>query len=170
MTDRFDVLGSSMTSDRASRANHRNAQASTGPRTCEGKARSGQNARKHGLSAVDPNPEGEAEIEALTVLIAGEHVSVTGVLEGARAVAEAQFQLQRVKAFRIALLRSKIAAQGREAELDDRSLSEIPVALLQQLEGLERYERRALSRRKFAVRHFNELVGRLPQLATAQSG
>lgn len=70
-----------MTSERATHANRRNARASTGPRTLAGKARSGQNARKHGLSAVDPNPEAEAEIERLAVLIADEHVSDVGVLE-----------------------------------------------------------------------------------------
>jgi hypothetical protein len=152
-----------MTSERATRANRRNAQASTGPRTAAGKARSGQNARKHGLSAVDPNPEVEAEIEALAVLIAGEHVSDAGVVEAARAVSEAQSQLQRVKAFKVALLRSGASTQSQEAELDGRPLTEIPVMLFQQLEGLERYERRALSRRKFAVRRFNEVVSRVPR-------
>ena len=147
-----------MTSERASHANRRNAQVSTGPRTRQGKARSGQNARKHGLSAVDPSPEVEAEIEALTGLIAGEHVRGAGVLEAARGVAEAQVQLQRVKAFRIALLRGAISAQGHEAEPGGFILSEIPMALFEQLESLERYERRALSRRKFLVRRFNELV------------
>lgn len=119
--------------------------------------------RKHGLSAVDPNPEVEAEIEALAALIAGEHVSDAGVVEAARAVAEAQFQLQRVKAFKVALLRSGTSIQSQEAELDGRPLTEIPAALFQQLEGLERYERRALSRRKFAVRRFNEVVSRVPR-------
>lgn len=152
-----------MTSERATRANHRNAQASTGPRTSAGKARSGQNARKHGLSAVEPNPEVEAEIEALAVLMAGEHVRGAGVLDAARAVAEAQFQLQRVRAFRIALLRSGTSTQGRETELDGQPFTEIPVALFQQLEGLERYERRALSRRKFAMRRFNDVVTRAPR-------
>jgi hypothetical protein len=152
-----------MTSERATGANRRNAQASTGPRTLAGKARSGQNARKHGLSAADPNPEVEAEIEALAALIAGEHVSGVGVLEAARAVAEAQFQLQRVKAFKIALLRSETAAQAREAEPDGQPLAEILVTLFQQLEGLERYERRALSRRRSSARRFNELVGGSPR-------
>ncbi|MGH1573731.1 hypothetical protein ACRAWG_27680 [Methylobacterium sp. P31] len=151
-----------MTSERATQANRRNAQASTGPRTAAGKVRSGQNARKHGLSAVDPNPEVEAEVEALAVLIAGEYVSDVGVREAARAVAEAQFQLQRVKAFKVALLRSGTSAQWREAELDGHPLTQIPVALFQQLEGLERYERRAMSRRKFAVRRFNEAVTQAP--------
>nr|WP_128083286.1 hypothetical protein [Methylobacterium sp. B34] len=143
-----------MTSERAARANRRNAQASSGPRTAAGKARSGQNARKHGLSAAGPNPEVEAEIETLAVLIAGEQVRDAAVLEAARAIAEAHYQIQRVKAYKIALLRSGKLAQQQEAGPSGCSLSEIPMVLFQQFEGLERYERRALSRRKFAVRRF----------------
>ncbi|MCJ2136635.1 hypothetical protein MKK69_21735 [Methylobacterium sp. J-026] len=153
-----------MTSERATRANRRNAQASTGPRTSAGKARSGQNARKHGLSAVDLNPAAEAEVERLTVLIAGEHVSDAVILDSARSVAEAQVQLQRVRAFKISLLRSEASVRGWGAEPNNRSPIEIPLELLLQLEGLERYERRALSRRKFAARHFYELVKKDPRL------
>jgi len=40
-----------MSSELKIEANRANAQASTGPRTEEGKARSSQNARKHGLTA-----------------------------------------------------------------------------------------------------------------------
>lgn len=147
-----------MTSERATQANRRNALASTGPRTVTGKARSGQNALKHGLSAVDPKPEVEAEIETLALLIAGQYVSDAAILEAARDIAVAQFQLQRVQAFKVSLLRSGTSAQGREAEPKGRPLTEFPLQLFQQLEGLERYERRAISRRKFATRRFDEIV------------
>lgn len=159
-----------MTSKRVTQANRRNAQASTGPRTVSGKARSGQNARKHGLSAVDPNSEVEAEIEALAVLVAGDRLRDVTILEAARAVAAAQFQLQRVKSFKIALLRRETSNYWQEAEPDGLLISAEPVELFQQLESLERYERRALSRRKFAVRQFSELVERLPKLAIAHGG
>ncbi len=146
-----------MTSERTTRANRRNAQASTGPRTAAGKARSGQNAQKHGLSAVDPSPEVKAEISALAVLIAGDHASDPVILEAAQAVAEAQIQVQRVKTFRILLLRTKDLPQGSGEEKDDLPPAEIPFEILRQLETLARYERRALSRRKFAARRFTEL-------------
>lgn len=155
-----------MTSERANRANRSNAQASTGPRTAAGKVRSGQNARKHGLSAMDLNPEIGAEIEQLAKLIVGEHGSHAGVLEAARAVAEAQLQLQRVKAFKIFLLRTGTMLQGPEGESGDLPPSEIPSDLFLKLEDLERYERRALSRRKFAARAFTELVRRAPRIMT----
>jgi hypothetical protein len=101
----------------------------------------------------------ETEIETLAALIAGEHVRGAGVLEAAWAVAEAQFQLQRVKAFKITLLRRGTSAQWQEAELESHPPTEFPLQLFQQLESLERYERRALSRRKFAIREFYELAG-----------
>lgn len=152
-----------MTSERATLANRRNAQASTGPRTAAGKASSGQNARKHGLSAVDPNPEAGAEIERLAELIAGEHIRHAGVLEAARAVAESQLQLQRVKAFKIVLLRTVTLFKQTEGELDALPPAEIPSDFLLQLGGLERYERRALSRRKFAARRSASLSDECPK-------
>ena len=147
-----------MTSKRASLANERNAQASTGPRTLAGKGRSGQNARKHGLSAADPDPQLEAKVERLADLVAGEHVNDVAIREAARSVAEAQGQLQRVLALKIALLRSKTSGLEQTRETDSVSRVDISAELLFQLEGLTRYESRALSRRKFAVRRFNELV------------
>ncbi len=52
-------------------ANARNAQQSTGPRTPEGKARSAQNARKHGLTANDLMVLPSETAEELEEFIAG---------------------------------------------------------------------------------------------------
>ena len=147
-----------MTSERARRANQRNAQASTGPRSLAGKSRSGQNARKHGLSVVDPSPQLEVKVECLAELIAGEHVRDVAIFEAARNIAEAQVQLQRIFAIKTALLRAESRVLEQKQETDGIPLVEISAELLVQLGGLERYESRALSRRKFAVRRFNELL------------
>lgn len=147
-----------MVSERATRANRKNAQSSTGPRTAAGKARSRQNARKHGLSAVDPNPDIEVEISALAVLIAGEHDSDPVILRAAQAVAEAQMHLQRIRSFRLSLMRSKDLPEGIGSERNQLFSVKIEIDLLRQLETLIRYERRALSRRKSAARQLNQLI------------
>jgi hypothetical protein len=86
-----------MASMRKIAANRTNAQASTGPRTTKGKARASQNARRHGLSqSVTSNPVLSAEVEALAREIAGE-VSDLDIVELARAVAEAQIDMVRIR-------------------------------------------------------------------------
>ncbi|KAB1072381.1 hypothetical protein [Methylobacterium soli] len=138
-------------------ANRRNARASTGPRTAEGKARSAQNARRHGLAAAASDPQAEIEAEHLAALLAGDLASDPAILEAARAVAEAQSHLQRVRAVKIALMRD---ADSPESPTSAETLSTplAPSELLQGLERLARYERRALSLRKSAVRRLETLA------------
>ena len=84
-------------------ANQRNALRSTGPKSVAGKRRAARNALKHGLAVplgADPNLLGR--IEALSRLIAGEGASASR-LALARRVAEAQVDLDRVRAARFAL-------------------------------------------------------------------
>ncbi len=147
-----------MTSEHATRANRVNAKASTGPRTRAGKARSGQNARKHGLSATSLNPEVDAEVARLVELIMAEYGSDEIMRAAARSLAEAQVQVRRVRAYKVALLSNGVSACRADGESSlDRS-SGIPPDVVKIFEGLERYEKRAFSRRKSALWHFIDLI------------
>ena len=61
-----------MTSERKIQANRQNARASTGPKTANGRARSAQNALRHGLSrSVLFNVALSKDVEALAQELAG---------------------------------------------------------------------------------------------------
>jgi hypothetical protein len=156
------------TSARA-RANRRNARLSTGPKTSAGKARSAQNALKHGLaipiSASTVSLERAAE---LTSAIAGENAT-TERLEAAREVAEAQANLERARIAHETVIARDIVSTVVDHENRGSLPREIgfPVSdasggrsfgeLLSELKRLSRYERRALSQRKKAMRRFENL-------------
>jgi hypothetical protein len=171
-----------MTSLRRIRTNRANAQASTGPKTVQGKIRTSQNAHRHGLSlSVFADP-------ARQHLIAGEG-AIPEILELARRIAEAQIDLQRVRYARHQFLsnqlddpyydsranvRVKMSLIGKflrpnAPEISMTALTKFVTSTPQgpdkfalilsqevkQLRVMDRYERRALSRRKFAIREFD---------------
>ena len=93
-----------MTTAAQVRANRKNAQASTGPKTAGGRARSAKNALRHALSRpVSFDRELDAEVEALTREILG-GASTDETKELARRVAEAQIDVHRVRAARCLLM------------------------------------------------------------------
>ena len=134
-----------MTSTQRIRANRVNAQASTGPRTAHGRARAAQNAHRHGLSLpIAALPALSQQAEMLAQEIARGATDQT-LLELARRVAEAQLDLVRIRQVRHDFLVENM----QDAKLaNERQLAD-------QLIVLDRYERRAFSRRKFAIREFS---------------
>jgi hypothetical protein len=186
-----------MASERQIAANRRNAQKSTGPQTVGGKKRVGKNAYRHGLATrLLFGPELADQIEQRARAIAGTSESIL-TLACARAVAEAEFDVARVRQIKIALI-ERVASLGyldwpevyggvraalphptigertgksggslnpvnspepmplveteRSAEAIRRSLPE--------LLRLDRYERRACSRRDRAVRELAAALAR----------
>jgi hypothetical protein len=185
-----------MTTARQIEANRANARSSTGPRTDKGKARASRSALRHGLSIpVLADPGLSKKVEDLALKIAGENAS-PALLEFARAIAEAQIDLDRVRAARHELIarepggadlvrpkgtfqtwpcmryetRSSIKwrysqedfiklafkqlADARRTDPAERFVVELSDLVLT-LGSLDRYERRARSRRNSATRAFD---------------
>ena len=175
-----------MTSDHKIKANRANAQASTGPKTAGGRARAARNALRHALSLpVCSNPALSEEVETLAREIAGANANAE-TQDLARQVAEAQIDLRRVRYARHKLLSDALANpiyntwRERWAVLKillRENAPDPPLEMLaflnstpqgphklatilsqeaKQLLAMDRYERRALTRRKSAIRAFDE--------------
>jgi hypothetical protein len=140
-----------MTTPRQFKANRSNARASTGPRSNAGKARAGGNARRHGLSiAVASDPAAAGAAEALARRIVGDGAA-PAAMALARAFAEAQIDLDRVRKVRRHVL-GRLVAYPDGGTVGEAERSE----LLRQLRRLERYEQRTLARRRRAIRAFDQ--------------
>ena len=159
-----------MTSDRKILSNRNNGRKGRGPRTAAGKARSRQNAFRHGLSvSILKEPAMCVEVEKLARALAGPDCDDFH-LSQARIIAEAQIDLARIQDAKVRLLNARIEApsppatqesQGSNAASDMMSHGEsepketVPnLKLLKQLAALERYGSRTTSRRQRAMRAF----------------
>jgi hypothetical protein len=147
-----------MTSPAKIRANRRNARKSTGPRTRAGKAIVACNALQHGLNIpafCDPvlAPEVVELARDIETSVTGAEADATGH-ELACRIAEAVIDWRRVRLAKLSLAATLDADPG-----DRRALT--------QLWRLDRYEARALSRRKRAIREFDAVV--LPMRLAKQS-
>ena len=131
-----------MTSERQLTANRTNAKKSTGPISASGKHRSRQNAHRHGLAiSADRDPLLSAEVRQMAHILSrarGEpHITST-----TQAAAAAEIDL-----LRISKIRTTIFDAFHNSE---KSLQDI-IRLNENLGKLDRYERRAFSRRRRAL-------------------
>jgi hypothetical protein len=128
-----------------------------GPRTIVGKAHSARNALRYGLSLpVLADPATAAEVDALARQMLPATDAEIG--EHALAVAQAQVDLMRIRRARHDLIAATFAHLAGTAEEVGADLSAAPSPipdLVVRLAAMDRYERRARSRRKFAIRAFN---------------
>jgi hypothetical protein len=134
-----------MASDRQIAANRKNAKKSTGPRSNAGRAASRRNARRYGLAIeIGTDPTFQDNIEKLARMLSLSS-GMQNVDERAREAAGAELDLLRIRQIRAWLFKTlsfvpNDGTSGSLAELNDK------------LAKLERYERRAFSRRKRALR------------------
>jgi hypothetical protein len=148
-------------SERQIAANRANARKSSGPRSSAGKSRASRNAYRHGLSlSVGTNAPLAPQLETLARKIAGNAVDAI-THERAREIAQAEFDLARVRRAKVALIESARACATADRppmppQDPDRS-AEAVRRVLPDLRKLDRYERRAAVQRDRAV--FN-LYGR----------
>jgi hypothetical protein len=182
-----------LSSEKQWRANQANAKASSGPKTKAGKAHSARNALRHGLNIpVCKEPSLSIQAEELARGLAGPDPDDT-LLDRARAVGEAQVNVNRVRARRNALVAQLLADPGykplstykkqvrimrmidrverifgKPFDLDDiepqielkphkdeEKFATVVEDRIRELAALDRYERRAISKRKSAIRAFD---------------
>jgi hypothetical protein len=171
-----------VTSARKVEANRANARRSTGPKTAAGRVKAAQNARRHGLRIpVLSNPTLSAEVEVMAQRIAGDAYPELVQLARRIAEAEIDvIRVRRARHDLVSRLLPKLNDEHKAAELarslsaeladmgrsrspeetEEKKFSKWLIRVLERSRPLigpdfaiiDRYERRALSRRKFAIR------------------
>ena len=132
-----------MVSETLRRANRRNAAQSTGPRSATGKARVRRNALRHGLRAIRlDEPRARAEVQRIVRMLCPGDADPRCV-DQAMTIAECHVMLSRVRAARVAMI-ERIQDVGRAD-------AECFCQVMDALRRLDRYERRAFTRRRSAI-------------------
>jgi hypothetical protein len=110
-----------MASERQIAANRRNARKSTGPHSGAGKKRASRNAYRHGLrSSITSTAAYAKQLDKLVREIAGDTKDAI-LLERARAIAQAELELARVRRVKVALI-ERASAFG---ELDPLTVTQM---------------------------------------------
>ena len=136
-------------------ANRANAARSTGPRTAGGKARASKNAVRHGLNVAGLAVHLQSpEIEDVTTRL---QEGATATTNTAREAAEAQAFLVRIRnikrqVLQLAVHRIQATQEAGFPLTPDEVLAQALAECAEQLLKLDGYERKALSRRKKALR------------------
>jgi len=168
-----------MASEQQIAANRRNARKSTGPRSGAGRKRASRNAYRHGLTLnITSTAAFAKQLDKLARKIAGDTKDAI-TLERARAIAQAELDLARVRRAKVALIErasafgefdppqltvtqivrilrafdrgDSLIVSTMPSQEPDRSAEAIR-RVLPDLRKLDRYERRAAAQRDRAVR------------------
>jgi len=133
-----------MPSERKIAANRSNAKKSTGPRSDAGRQVSRRNALRHGLAIdIRTDPAYSEDIEQLAKILSHAR-GRQNVSDNARDAAEAVLDLSRIRKIRAYLFET--------IYFPDTASQDCLLELNEKLSQLERYERRAFSRRNRALR------------------
>jgi hypothetical protein len=173
-----------MSSEKQVAANRRNARKSRGPKTPAGKAVASRNALRHGLASIScRNPAFAPQIEGIARAICPD-TSNPSLFEQALIIGETTCVLGRVCAERIARMerlldatpsppptatapeKDRVKRELTTVSRGEREAMHLAMHLhlgtpgVAGIDPLDRYERRALSRRNRAVQKFLEMIAR----------
>jgi hypothetical protein len=145
-----------MASEGNTAASRLNALRSTGPRTLGGKKRASQNALRHGLTVrLARDLKISSRVKRIARAIAGKNANPID-FDLATWIAELELDLRRIRMARVSLLGKIMSAQSTDTAslgfVEGNPLDETGNTF-DRLVKIERYERRTLSRRKWAIRN-----------------
>jgi len=144
-----------LTASRKSKSNRRNARRSTGPRTSDGKRAASRNALRHGLAV--PGVHQSDKVKELAEAIAGGDASPS-LKQLAQVAAEATLDLRRVNDVYVSQVNiASYAMRDGLASTSDARVGKKIADLANELLKLDRYQRRAHSRQRTALKRVDAM-------------